>query len=854
MSMGGHQSTETDPFDLGRLAPSGSELHAPGGQLEAHYRLCGNALASLSAGEVAQKERFVQFATRDLGLHADRLLEAPETGEAFSMDLFPRILRSGEWRLIEAGVLQRARAFSAYIRDLHGDKEILRSGHLPPEPVFEDPAFHPELNGIPSMVKAPVTLGAVDLVRTVEGEWMVAENRFSTPTGLSFVIQVRRILAQVLPEAFEKLPVLPVAGFANRFAEALADTVRHSGLQAPLILLLSEGEEGRHFFEESFLARHMGIPLAKPTDLIVRDGRVFLKTIAGLNQVNVIYRRVEPDALDPVAFANSSEAGIPGILHCIRRGTVKVINAPGCAVADNRAILPFSDTIIQHYTREARILRTVPTYSGYDFDQLEWIRDHRDRLVLKAVCHPEILGKRFPGAGRPFDHKALEHLLQTDPRMVVAQAFPRLSLLPLRREEHTHMEPVMMRVYCLMGAHPVLLPGGLTRLHQQGNEPLDRTRRLHALKDTWLLRQKQPAAYRKGRLEQRLHPPPLPLPSSAAESFYWMGRYLERGGGLARMLNVLEELRWNELSPREREVHTPLWRAVLTATEFPPPAGNTALVNPGELTRQLLEDETHAASVRSSLGNFRANAKRIRSLITPEVWLAAVQALETFNGDDQIPGRPGLRRLCDTLVDAGDRIYGAAARTLLHDAGWQFFNIGIVLERALRHSIILRELLPHASAGQWRHLRDDSDLTGILRLLGALDAYHHNYRSRAYLDRVADLLWKSPHSPASILFCGDQLRASIEALSGDDRESSLAELQADIRSFLVWLEELNLDRIFPARTHELDQGITRATPLAERTLVEAKSCLERMQAFFGNLHNRLEDQFFSHHPKTGTTD
>jgi len=851
--MGGKLSTTAGTFDTRQLHPAGSELHTREGRLETSYSRCGKALSALTPEEIARKEAFVERATADLGLHTDWLRESPEAACAFSMDLFPRILRSGEWRQIEAGVLQRTQAFAAYIRDIHTNKDILRAGRVPPEPVFEDPAFHPELHEIPASVDSPIILGAVDLVRTVQGEWMVVENRFSTPTGLSYVIQVRRILAQVLPEAFQQLPVLPVASFVNRFSEALADTVRDASHSAPLILLLSEGEEGRHFFEESFLARHMGIPLAKPADLIVRDGRVFLKTIAGLDQVHVIYRRVEPDALDPVAFASPSETGVPGILHCIRRGTVKVANVPGCAVADNRAILPYSDSIIHFYTGKQKILRTVPTFSGYDYDQLEWIRDNIDTLSLKAVCHPEILGKRLPDTGRPFEQKALVRLLETDPRMVVAQAFPELSRLPVHRGGKLHMEPATMRVYCLMGRHPVLLPGGLSRLHRGGNESLGSGKRFHALKDTWLLRQKQPQENRKGRLEQRLHPPMQPLPSRAAESFYWMGRYLERGSGLARMLNVLEELRWNELSPREREIHTPLWQAVLTATEVGTELSAGTVPPSFELTRKLLSDESDPASARACLQAFQENAKSIRSLITPEVWQAAVEALEIFRKQVEHPGRPETRQLCDSLVRAGDRIYGTATRTLLHDAGWQFFNIGILLERALRHSTILHAAIPYSAAGQWRHLRDDSDLTGLLRLLGALDAYHRNYRSRAYLDRVADLLWKSPHSPASVLFCSRQMLLAIEAISSD-HQSPLdpVALRNDLESFLAWLLELDLDRIFPARTHELDHGITRATPLAERTTREAEACLKRMRKFFENLHHKMEDRFFSHHPEIRT--
>lgn len=838
-----------DPF-FQELEQAGSEACSADGVLEPHYRRCLEAFAGMSPRELARRQGFVDRATGDLGLHVDRLRSSRNSLGAFRMDLFPRILRPDEWQHIAAGVLQRVEAFGAYIRDIYNGQDILRSGILSPELVFEDPGFHPELHNVPMPETCPVTIGAVDLIRTREGRWMVLENRLSTPTGLSYVIQVRRILAQALPELFASLPVFPVASFATRLSEAFAASTGPASTSRPLIVLLSEGESGRHFFEESFLARHMGIPLTRPEDIIVREGRVFLKTIEGLLPIDVIYRRLEPPSLDPVAFAYVNETGIPGLIQCLRRGTVRVANAMGCAVGDNRALLQHADALIRFYSGRRALLPTVPTFHGFDHDQAEWMRDNVDSLALKTVCHPETLKRSHPKVSRLFDQGKLDQIMERDPRMIVGQRLPESSRMPVVGSKKTTHEGLVMRVFCIMGKRPMVLPGGLTRLERGGDESLDSGKHFHALKDTWALEQKQPRITRGGRLEPRISTTEIPLPSRAAEASYWMGRYLERGLSTARMLNTLEELRWGELSPGERELYTPLWLAMIKATGGSKSRFTKSRSNPEELTRELLLDEADPASVKACFNSVRFNAQSIRSFITPELWRTVLQAADLFEVSPKSLKGTLLRDFVESVIRGGDCIYGAGHRTLLHDPGWHFLNIGLHLERGLNHVVILAEVLPHIAKRQLQHLRDDSDLTALLRLLGALDAYHRYYRSRAYLDRVAELLWKMPVCTSSVRYAADSIEsalASVESVSNADiRNRPVFRETAD---FISWIQGLSLERIFPARAVELDKGLTRTNLTAAETIREAEACLTRMQAFFESTHERLENRFFSHIPE-----
>lgn len=824
---------------------------APGGGTHPDpYRGCMEMLSSMQALETSRRQEFIDRAMTDPGRLGGRPQMEGTEPETLAMDLLPLIIDQREWKAIEAGVLQRIRAFGAYVRDIHDRQEAVREGLLPPAIVFEDPAFHPELHQLPLDRGNPVTLGAVDLMRTPGGEWVVVEQRFSTPTGISHVIQIRRIFAQAMPELFEQLPVQPVASFAARLAEALAEKAPQPKEDAPLTILLSEGDHSPHFFEESFLARHMGIPLTHPQDVVVREGRVHLKTIEGLFPVDVIHRRLEPPLLDPVAFASANENGIPGLMACIRKGTVRVVNAPGCAVADNRALLRHADRLIRHYDRKAPLLRTIPTWYGRDPDQADWIADHLDTLELKTVCHPEILRRANPEVEAILDEEGLPGLLEKAPQFVVAQQIPETLPVPVSRRGTNRGLPARLRVYCLAGRRPFLLPGGLARLIQPeertGKPPLPR----RDVKDSWVLRPAAEKIRGRGRLEPEIRAGEVPLPSRAAEGFYWMGRYLERGRDNARMLNTLEELRWGELTPSERELYAPLWQAILKATGAADKSTGDAAFDPSSLVRQLLFDEGNPASARACFLATRNNAARIRSFVTPEVWRSLHGAVSLFPaaGSGHL-GATRRREFIESVIESGDRVLGTAERTLLHDAGWQFLKIGMLLERGMNHVVIVGEVLPHIASRQWQHLRDDTDLTALLRLLGAFDAYHRSYRSRAYLDRVAQLLWMSPVCTASVRFVADSVAAALSAVDTVSRKAVTPPgLHGQIRAFRDWLEAIPLAGIFPARALELDRGLTRNNLTTVETLREAESCLSRMRDFFESLHTGLEDRFFSHHP------
>lgn len=840
-----------NPLYGAELTGPGSELAISGSKGKSSYDKCLRVLQSLGIKELALRQAFVERATCDLGENVDRVQQPGIEKGVFQLDLFPRLLHGDDWHFIEQAVLQRARAFRSYIVDVYGRQDILHAGILPPELVFEDPAYYPELTSLAGAEPNPLIVGAVDLAKTTDGHWRVLENRFSTPTGMAYLIQIRRIMAQALPEALSLLPVHAVASFAARFSEALADSHPDVDKEKSIMVLLSAGESGRHFFEESFLARQMGIPLVRAHDLIVRDGRVQLKTVSGLVPVDIIYRRMENPLLDPVAFTTTGEAGIPGLVHCVRSGTVSISNGLSCSVADNRALLPHTGDIIRFYLGEAPLIPAVRTLHGFDTDHIDYIRDHLDSLNLKTISHPDNLSRTFPEARRLFDAGKLETIFNKDPRLIVAQDVPPLATVPVFDGKTFHMEEVSLRVFFAMGKQPFVIPGGLTRRFSRQHESLRSGERDHLLKDTWVLGMSGLRMQkRKGRLESSLTRTEPPLASGSAESFYWMGRYFERARSTTRMRKVLAALHWDELSPRERDLHLPLLEAISHVTDQPlGTKGRRQLRSTSNFGQSLLFGTENNSSVQSCFRALLRNAATVRSLITPEFYDAIyatdrlMQELATrAEHTDTNPSH------LEAILQKGDLIYGVGERTLMHDSGWHFFQIGIGIERAQINNLFLKCLIPHIVRRQWEHLRDDTDLTAILRIVGALDAYHRSFRSRAYLDRMVHLLWKHPDCTASIRFCLRLISTSLDHILISINNQSVQSVAQSIEKYSERLDRLRIEDLFPARHRELDHGLTRNNFDYQKTEAAACTMVGEIEAFLLDLHQQLEDRFFAHHP------
>lgn len=804
------------------------------------------AINRLSLEELQLRQSRIDRATVELGLHFGFYDDRAEGEPDWQLDLFPRIIEADDWKTISAGVLQRARAFNAYISDLYNEQVILRDKVVPYNVVLSDPAFHRQFAGILKPGGQHCLCGAVDLVREPDGRWLVLENHMATPFGLSFIVQNRRMMAQAFPELLKTVSVCPVASFTTQLLEALRS---QSAVKRPRIVLMTRGESQQAFFEESFLARHMGIALTRPGDLLVRDGHVYLKTIRGLEQVDVIYRRVESATLDPVALPYAGYGGVPGLINCARKGTVQIVNSIGAGVADNRAILRYSDRIISYYLREKPLLKTVETFHLGDADQANHALQEAKNMVFKPIQDHRTMHQYFEGQAPSARPSVILKQARAHPQLFVAQPYLKPTKLPRFHGKGFDGRSVFMRVFFLMGERPVVLPGGLTRQGITAHQPNRLTIMSEGMKDTLIPLEAAPKISRRSvrtSLEPRRE---FSISSRVAEALYWIGRYMDRAESTSRQINILEDIRWDRLPAAAQQRFWPLWRSVAAATGQDALAQRkTPLKDTLKPAGMLLIDPAQSASVISCVRAARANAESIRDFFNPETWQVLVELFLYLEEEraNQRMSHARVLSITERVVAEVARLWGTAERTLLHDDGWQFYRMGTFVERAISNMTLAGDTLLRALKTYTEEKEEDTDLAALLELLGSLDAYRREYSSRAYVDRVAHIAIQSPNNPSSIHFCLRNVRYCLSTLNigGDNAPSRL--LSAQVEALADYIRKMPLSEYFPAPIRMLDDGLSTKTTPMRRRRKEAADAFKLISAELKELHQRIEDAYFSH--------
>lgn len=776
---------------------------------------------------------------------------------AWALDPEPVVLEAGDWAVIEAAVQQRARTINAFLSDLYTHQNVLRQRVVPADLVLGDPFFRRACVGLEPGRASPATLLRFDLVKTAAGGWMFAESFANTTVGASFAVQNRRFLAQERGDLFASLPEFrTVTDFPLRLLEhlkrlSLRDT------DNPTIVLLTTGPEDPNFFEHSFLARKMGLPLAQGADLLVLEERVFFKTIAGLVPVDVIYRRMSDRHVDPVVFNTDRLTGVPGLVGSIRARRVSVANAIGCGVADNRALEAYLPRLARYYFGERVRLPGVPTYYCGDVDQLAVVHDDADGALALLPAQAALdLPAALPGCPAEHRRRVLRELA-AQPHAYVARVPPALALASAPALGRGARE-VRLSCFALCDGRDVaVMPGGLVHLLAADRAEEPPGWQIGDTADLVVLAEPDaPAPPGSNTSAPRVRP--LALGSRAADNLFWSGRYAERAEATARILSLVQDVGLEEITRREYRAWVPVWRGVLDAT------GNAGLLGqtdaPGltpELAWAMTLDTGNASSLRASLRAARDNTFASRDFFSPETWGVLNRLGERLDAlAARGRGAPEPRRECASEAIAGAldglaAFFGTVDRTMVHDAGWNFFQAGMHLERAVMTGCALRHALAEAEAAARDNRREDADLTALVRLLSSQDAYRRTFQASTEPLFVAELFLLHREAPKSIYACLLGVRDALEAISSATGAADEPPLEATWR-ILARLDALRLDQHFTQRTDSprlapVPAGIADAEPLSqgggERTLAEQ---LDELLARLYSLGSAVHDFYFSH--------
>jgi uncharacterized circularly permuted ATP-grasp superfamily protein len=401
-------------------------------------------------------------------------------------DLVPRILTVAEWERLERGVKQRVAGLNAFLWDIYHDRAILRDKVVPEALVLGNPNYRPEMLGLDVPYRTYVHVCGVDLVRDESGAFLVLEDNARTPSGVSYVLENRHMLSRMFPDLFEGIAVRSVGDYGMRLHTALAE-IAPCGDATPRVVLLSPGIYNSAYFEHIFLAREMGVPLVEGRDLIVEDGRVWMRTTAGLAPVHAIYRRLNDDFLDPDVFNPDSMLGVRGLIDVWRRGNVAIANAVGTGVADDKAIYAYMPRIIRYYLSEEPILANVETHICAEPEGLAYTRDHLDQLVVKPVGESGGYGIIIGPRASAEERAAFKEKLLADPSNYISQPMIKLSVSPTLVDGALEPRHIDLRPFAVTGKDTWVLPGGLTRVALRKGSLVVNSSQGGGSKDTWVL-------------------------------------------------------------------------------------------------------------------------------------------------------------------------------------------------------------------------------------------------------------------------------------------------------------------------------------------------------------------------------
>lgn len=399
-------------------------------------------------------------------------------------DSIPRIIPAQEWQHLDKGIRQRVTALNAFLHDIYHDQRILKAGVIPAAQILTNAQYQPCMQGVDLHRNTYVHITGVDIIRNSDGDYYVLEDNLRTPSGVSYMLENRKMMMRLFPELFHNQPIAPV----ERYPALLLQTLRESSpVDNPCVVVMTPGRFNSAYFEHSFLAQQMGVELVESADLVVKDGQVLMRTTTGLKRVDVIYRRIDDDYLDPLAFNPDSLIGVPGLLSVYRAGGVVLANAIGTGVADDKSIYPYVPEMIRFYLGEEPILNNVPTWQCREPDALAYVLAHLEELVVKEVHGAGGYGMLIGPCASREELARFRELLKTRPDNYIAQPTLSLSTCPTFVEAGIAPRHIDLRPFVLTGQELRLVPGGLTRVALTEGSLVVNSSQGGGTKDTWVM-------------------------------------------------------------------------------------------------------------------------------------------------------------------------------------------------------------------------------------------------------------------------------------------------------------------------------------------------------------------------------
>lgn len=730
------------------------------------------------------------------------------------MDPVPFVISAKEWEGIEKALIQRATLLNAILVDSYGPQQLIKRGDLPAALVLAQPAYLRPCHGIPVPGEKPLQVYGADIARSPDGQWWVIADRTQIPTGAGYALENRLITSRLLPEVFRDARVRRLAGFFRQMQQSLA-ALAPRRVEEPRVVLLTPGPYNETYFEQAYLARYLGYTLVEGEDLTVRDDRVYLKTLSGLEAVDVILRRVDDDFCDPLELRNDSMLGVPGLVRAVRAGNVALANALGSGLAEAPAMMAFLPGLCRKLLNEDLLMPSVATWWCGQETPMREVEQRISSLVLKSAFRVRGREVHFGGNLSAAEHAALLERMRFAPDRWTAQEQITFSTAPTWEDGKLVHKPVSVRVYLVATQDGyMVMPGALTRVAPSLDSPLVSMQKGGSSKDTWVLSDgpvENVTLLSATRTPVELRRVGHNLGSRVANHLFWLGRYAERAESTARLLRST----LLRCSPESGMSETPLLLPLLEALRSlviieEVPSATLLAAQQEQIEARLLQaifDADHPSSIRSNVAHIQRIGVLLRDRISVDTWRVISQLSDALDAADNsasvTPMSDALNVLTRIILELAS-FHGLAKENMTRAQGWMFLDMGHRIERTVYISELLLAGLRSADA------ENPSLLEAILEVGDSTITYRNRYSLLPQLAAVYDLLMLDELNPRGLRFQFQRIEGHFRHLP---REQNSALLTPAMRVLIENSTRLQL--CDPTELARVEPGQWSATQVAK---------------------------------------
>ncbi len=804
-------------------------LDIPSFQHPTYWKTFFRALKALGPAEIPGRKLDLQRFLRENGVTYNIYGDPDGINRPWSLDMIPFLISAAEWTHISRGLEQRAILFNLLLKDIYGEQQLLRDGILPMEVVYNHPGFLRQCVGVDLPFQNHLVLYSADMARTSDGKIWVMNDRTQAPSGSGYALENRLAMARIVPELFQGMKVARLSPYFHSLRRALMGLCTEKS-KDPRIVILTPGPSNETYFEHAYLASYLGYTLVQGNDLMVKDRQVWLKTIGGLEKVDVILRRIDDVYADPLELREDSQLGIPGLLQAVRSGNVSIANPMGSSVVENPGLMPFLPAIADRLLGGSLLLPNIASWWCGQKNELNYVLDNLDRLIIKRIARSSFQGSSVDGSALSNEAlAALKARIKAQPTLYVGQEKALFAGTPALVGGEVVSRDALFRSFAVSnGDGYAIMTGGLTRTANSEGHYIISNQAGGVSKDTWVIGIDQGSltSFKKDieAIEEPVQYRAEILPSNTAENLFWVGRYAERLLSNARfqrtVMQFVEEAN-KAFNENEEALRQSLLQALTMYTYtypgFVEPETADCWSNPWPELYDILFNVNRAGSLAANFNLFHRAVHTARDHWSTDTWRVLRDMEENWQQAINQPQRNPHRvaYTLDNLITSLVAFVGLNRDSISREQGWGILNMGQKMEQCLLLISMLRATLVRKQDEQVEYILQEA----VLKANECLVNYRYKYRLHIKLPLVLDLMLHDQNNPRSLLYLIEKLKASTKALPKINQAGLLPEHERVLQEAEKLLRQADKEKL--------------------AAVASSKNCYKNLETFLGNMNGLL---------------